>query len=55
MKLDYFYIVREYADDGDLSKKIKQQKKKNENYFTEEKILFYFFPFFRWTFSYMCM
>ena len=25
-KLDYFYIVMEYANDGDLSKKIKTQK-----------------------------
>ena len=38
-KLDYFYIVMEYADDGDLSKKInQQQKKKIEKYFPEEKI-----------------
>ena len=43
-KLDYFYIVMEYADDGDLSKKIKQQqKKKIEKYFPEEKILKYFY------------
>jgi len=43
-KLDYFYIVMEYADDGDLSKKIKTQKQKTygDKYFSEEKILQYF-------------
>ena len=44
VKLDYFYIVMEYADDGDLSKKIKiQQKKKIDKYFSEEKILKYLY------------
>ena len=45
VKLDYFYIVMEYANDGDLSKKIKFQKSKNygEKYFSEEKILQYFY------------
>ena len=45
IKLDYFYIVMEYANDGDLSKKIKSQKSKNygEKYFSEEKILQYFY------------
>ena len=44
VKLDYFYIVMEYADDGDLSKKIKlQQKKKIEKNFSEEKILKYLY------------
>ena len=44
-KLDYFYIVMEYANDGDLSKKIKAQKQKvfGEKYFSEEKILQYFY------------
>ena len=44
-KLDYFYIVMEYANDGDLSKKIKTQNQKNygEKYFSEEKILQYFY------------
>ena len=44
-KLDYFYIVMEYANDGDLSKKIKTQKQKNfgDKYFSEEKILQYFY------------
>ena len=44
-KLDYFYIVMEYADDGDLNKKIRQQKQKisKEKYFPEEKILKYFY------------
>ena len=39
-KLDYFYIVMEYADDGDLNKKIRQQQQKisKEKYFKEEKI-----------------
>ena len=33
-KLDYFYIVMEYADDGDLNKKIKQhQNKKSASLF----------------------
>ena len=43
-KLDYFYIVMEYANDGDLSKKIKTQKQKTygDKYFSEEKILQYF-------------
>ena len=45
VKLDYFYIVMEYANDGDLSKKIKAQKQKTfgEKYFSEEKILQYFY------------
>ena len=45
VKLDYFYIVMEYANDGDLSKKIKAQKQKNfgEKYFSEEKIMQYFY------------
>ena len=44
-KLDYFYIVMEYADDGDLNKKIRQQQQKisKEKYFKEEKILKYFY------------
>ena len=44
-KLDYFYIVMEYANDGDLSKKIKTQKNKiiGEKYFSEEKIMQYFY------------
>ena len=44
-KLDYFYIVMEYANDGDLSKKIKAQKQKifGEKYFSEEKIMQYFY------------
>ena len=44
-KLDYFYIVMEYADDGDLSKKIRQQKEKTckDKHFTEDKILKYFY------------
>ena len=44
-KLDYFYIVMEYANDGDLSKKIKIQKNKiiGEKYFSEEKIMQYFY------------
>ena len=44
-KLEYFYIVMEYANDGDLSKKIKAQKQKayGEKYFPEEKILQYFY------------
>ena len=44
-KLDYFYIVMEYANDGDLSKKIKNQKQKiiGEKYFSEEKIMQYFY------------
>ena len=44
-KLDYFYIVMEYANDGDLSKKIKNQKQKiiGEKYFSEEKIKQYFY------------
>ena len=44
-KLDYFYIIMEYADDGDLSKKIKQQKNKktSEKYFPEETIVKYFY------------
>ena len=44
-KLDYFYIVMEYADDGDLSKKIKQQQNKinKDKYFTEDKIIKYFY------------
>ena len=44
-KLEYFYIVMEYANDGDLSKKIKAQKQKafGEKYFSEEKILQYFY------------
>ena len=43
-KLEYFYIVMEYANDGDLSKKIKAQKQKTfgEKYFSEEKILIKF-------------
>ena len=43
-KLDYFYIVMEYANDGDLSKKIKTQKQKTygDKYLSEEKILQYF-------------
>ena len=45
IKLDYFYIVMEYANDGDLSKKIKNQKQKiiGEKYFSEEKIMQYFY------------
>jgi len=45
VKLDYFYIVMEYANDGDLSKKIKTQKQKvyGEKYFSEEKIMQYFY------------
>ena len=44
-KLDYFYIVMEYANDGDLSSKIKTQKNKiiGEKYFSEEKIMQYFY------------
>ena len=44
-KLDYFYIVMEYANDGDLSKKIKTQKNKiiGDKYFSEEKIMQYFY------------
>ena len=44
-KLDYFYIVMEYANDGDLSKKIETQKNKiiGEKYFSEEKIMQYFY------------
>ena len=44
-KLDYFYIIMEYADDGDLNKKIKQQKNKkiSEKYFPEETIVKYFY------------
>ena len=44
-KLDYFYIVMEYADDGDLNKKIKlqQNKKSIDKYFSEEIILKYFY------------
>ena len=44
-KLDYFYIVMEYANDGDLSKKIKTQKNKiiGGKYFSEEKIMQYFY------------
>ena len=44
-KLDYFYIIMEYADDGDLSKKIKQQKNKktSEKNFPEETIVKYFY------------
>ena len=44
-KLDYFYIIMEYADDGDLNKKIKQQKNKkiSEKYFPEETIIKYFY------------
>ena len=44
-KLEYFYIVMEYANDGDLSKKIKTQKQKvfGEKYFSEEKIMQYFY------------
>ena len=44
-KLDYFYIVMEYANDGDLSKKIRAQKQKifGEKYFSEEKIMQYFY------------
>ena len=44
-KLDYFYIVMEYADDGDLNKKIKQHqnKKSGEKYFSEDTIIKYFY------------
>ena len=45
IKLDYFYIVMEYADDGDLSKKIQHQQKKTckDKHFSENKILKYFY------------
>lgn len=44
-KLDYFYIIMEYADDGDLNKKIKQQKNKKsiDKHFSEEVIIKYFY------------
>ena len=44
-KLEYFYIVMEYADDGDLNKKIKQQQQKisKDKYFSEDKILKFFY------------
>ena len=46
VKLDYVYIVMEYADDGDLNKKIKSREKmkcsENDKLFPEEVILKYF-------------